>query len=66
MNSSSEHCGCLSCWDLDGFLLFPLKNLNPELAADSMRIDSARLDPVSSVTSPSLEDDFSGFLASQF
>ena len=34
-----------------------------ELEAASMRTDSAQLDPMSSVYSPSLEDDFLGFLA---
>ena len=59
-----EHCGCFSCGDFDGPPpLLPLKNLSSELEANYTQTDSARPDPVLSVSSPSLEDDFSGFLA---
>ena len=44
--------------DLDGVPpLLPLKSLIPELEADSMPTKSAKLDPVSSVSSLSFQDD---------
>ena len=53
--SPYEHYGCFSCGDLDGFPPLLALNTESELAADSVSTDSARLDSVSSVSSPSLE-----------
>ena len=56
-----EHCGCCHYGHLDGFPpLPPPKSLSVSLELNSVRTDSARLDPVSAVYSPSFESDLLG------
>ena len=52
----NEHCGCLSCRNLDS------SSPESELKPVSMYTDSDRLDPVLFVSSPSLEDEFFSWL----
>ena len=62
--SPYEHCGCFSSGDLEGFPPPLPQEAKSELEADYVRIDSARVDSMSAVSSPFIEDDFLGLLAS--
>ena len=56
----------VTSFSLGNLMVYPLassKDSESQLEIDQMPTISARLDPVSSASSPSLVDDFLGFLA---